>query len=134
MSARERLPYLALALVTIAAGLTVHLAGHALPVRLRDLAGDALWAMMMVWWMGVLAPRAPLWGRAAAALTVCILVEASQAFSPAGLASVRRTALGHLVLGSDFDPRDLVAYAVGVCAAVLAERGGRRRGARPASR
>jgi hypothetical protein len=35
---------------------------------------------------------------------------------------LRATRVGHLVLGSDFDPRDLAAYAVGVAFAVMMER------------
>jgi hypothetical protein len=38
------------------------------------------------------------------------------------LDAVRATRLGHLVLGSDFDGRDLLAYAIGVLGAVGLER------------
>ncbi|MGZ8492750.1 MAG: DUF2809 domain-containing protein [Gemmatirosa sp.] len=37
------------------------------------------------------------------------------------MVALRGTRLGHLVLGTDFDARDLLAYAAGVaCAAALA--------------
>ena len=118
----ERLGYLALAVATIAVGLSVHFAGTVLPSPVRDVPGDALWAVMVVWWMGVLAPRAPLWARVGAALAICVLVEASQAVRTPGLDAIRRTTPGHLVLGSDFDPRDFAAYAGGVVAAAIGER------------
>ena len=38
-----------------------------------------------------------------------------------GLDVVRSTTVGHLVLGSGFDPRDFAAYAGGVLAAVTCE-------------
>lgn len=100
----------------------MHLAGHAFPPAVRDILGDALWAAMLAWWIGALLPGWPLGRRAALALAGSYLVEASQLFHAPGLDAVRRTQIGHLVLGSGFDPRDLLAYAGGVLAAVLLER------------
>jgi hypothetical protein len=48
---------------------------------------------------------------------VAAVVEASQAL-PA-LDTLRHTQVGHLVLGTDFDPRDFASYAAGVLAAGL---------------
>lgn len=126
---RIRLPYVALAVATIFVGLAVHLGGTFLPSAVRDVTGDALWAMMMTWWLGAVAPasRVPL--RGGAALAVCFAVEASQLYRAPALDALRRTTAGHLVLGSGFDPRDLVAYTVGVVTAVLLERALHRRGA-----
>lgn len=129
---RPRLPYLALAVGTIALGLLVHLGGAALGPVARDVLGDALWAAMLAWWLGALAPAASPWRRGAAALAICVAVELSQLVHTPALDAVRRTTPGHLVLGSGFDPRDLVAYAAGVLAAVLLERAASRRRA-PAS-
>jgi hypothetical protein len=121
-SLRARAPYLALAVGTIVAGLAVHLHGGALGPDVRDVLGDALWAAMIVWWVGALAPAARPWRRSAAAFTLCVAVELGQRVHAPALDALRRTTVGHLVLGSDFDPRDLVAYAAGVLAAVLLER------------
>jgi hypothetical protein len=82
---------------------------------------------MLAWWIGALVPRWSLGVRAALALAGSWLVEASQLLPTPGLDAVRGTMLGHLVLGSGFDPRDLLAYAAGVAAAVLVERGWRQR-------
>ena len=52
--------------------------------------------------------------------TLCVFLD------EVGRASSRRTRIGHLVLGSGFDRRDLLAYAAGVLATVLLERAWRR--------
>src|SRR5215510_13766487 len=106
---RRRIQYLVLAIVTIAVGLMVHLAGSALSPAVRDVLGDALWAMMIVWWMGVAAPRLPLWTRGVAALVVCVTVELSQRYHAPLLDALRGTLAGHLVLGSGYNPRDFLA-------------------------
>lgn len=126
-----RLPYLALAVGTIAVGLLVHRGGLPLGTVARDVLGDALWAAMLAWWVGALAPGARLPVRSAWALAVCAGVELGQLLHAPPLDAVRRTTLGHLVLGSGFDPRDLAAYAAGVAAAALLERAVARRRRRP---
>lgn len=127
MATPARAVYAALAVLTIAVGLTVHIAGVALPPTARDFAGDALWAMMMTWLVSALTPRTPLAARAGVSLAICYVVEASQLLHTPSLDAVRATTPGHLVLGSGFDPRDLLAYAVGVLAAAIVDRGWRRR-------
>ncbi|HEV7994083.1 MAG TPA: DUF2809 domain-containing protein [Gemmatimonadaceae bacterium] len=117
----SRASYLALVGITIAAGLMVHRNGHVLGAATQDVVGDALWAMMIVWAVGALAPTARLVVRGASALAICWLVELSQLYHTPGLDAVRRTLAGRLVLGSGFDPRDLVAYAGGVLVAMLLE-------------
>ena len=54
----SRITYLALAAVTIALGLWVHLGAKTLGPDARDVLGDALWGAMMAWFVGVIAPRA----------------------------------------------------------------------------
>jgi hypothetical protein len=117
----SRVAFLALAIATIALGLVVHLHGTWLVPRARDLAGDALWGAMVVWLAGAAAPRARLVVRSAAAWFFCVVLEVSQLYHSTALDAVRRTLAGHLVLGRGFDPRDLVAYAVGVLAAATLE-------------
>lgn len=107
---------------TIAAGLAVHLGGGGLPPALRDITGDALWAAMMAWWVGACFPRRRPLPRAALAYAVCVAVELSQRIHTPTLDAVRGTTLGHLVLGSGFDPRDVAAYLAGVVLALIIER------------
>jgi Protein of unknown function (DUF2809) len=124
---RARLGFVALALGTIAVGLVVHWRGTLLPATLRDFLGDALWAMMMGWWIGALAPNARLASRAGLALAICWIVEFSQLYRGPVLDAWRLTTPGQLILGTGFDPRDLGAYALGVLATVILELTVRRR-------
>lgn len=124
MSAKPRAGrglFAALAAATIVVGLLVHRRGDVLGATARDVVGDALWGMMMAWWVGVLAPHRSRRWRALLAVSLCTAVEVSQLVRWPWLTALRRTTLGHLVLGSDFDARDLAAYMIGVLAAVLLE-------------
>jgi hypothetical protein len=102
--------------------LFVHRSGIMLPAAVRDILGDALWAMMIVWLVSAAAPGARLWTRGAVALGICYAVELSQLIHTPAIDAARATTLGQLVLGSGFDPRDLLAYAAGVAAAVFLDR------------
>lgn len=124
---RVRAVFVALALGTLGLGLLVHSRAWVMPGVVRDKLGDGLWAAMLMWWSGVLAPRAPVWSRSLAVLAFSWTVEASQLFHAPWLESVRGTTLGRLVLGSGFDAGDLWAYALGVLAAALGETIVRRR-------
>ena len=72
--------FLALAAVTIVVGLGVHWRGDFLGPVIQDMLGDALWAAMIAWGMGALAPAASVRTRAIAALAICFAVETSQRF------------------------------------------------------
>jgi hypothetical protein len=124
---RARRTFSALALCTIVVGLVVHWYGTALPAAMRDLLGDALWAMMIAWLIGAIFPQKPIVARAVLALVICWTVELSQAYHQQFLDSLRNTAIGQLVLGSGFDVRDLGAYALGVAAAFGLELAARRK-------
>jgi hypothetical protein len=114
----QRLRYFILAIVTIGAGLIVHFDGRVLSFRVRDILGDALWAMMMVWWMGLALPRVRLSARGVAAFAICAAVELSQRYHTPFLDAARLTIPGQLILGSGYDPRDFLAYAAGGIVAV----------------
>ena len=114
----QRLRYFVLAIVTIVVGLLVHFDGRVLSFRVRDVLGDALWAMMIVWWMGVALPSVRLSVRGVAAFAVCVAVEFSQRYHTPFLDAARLTVPGQLILGSGYDPRDFLAYAAGVVVAL----------------
>ena len=116
---RQRLSYLVLALGTIVIGLLVHLRGALLGPPARDILGDALWGAMIVWLVSAGSPGTKPWIRYGTAYAVCALVEISQAYHARQLDALRATLIGHLVLGSGFDPRDFLAYACGVAAAAI---------------
>jgi hypothetical protein len=118
---RARAGYVAAALATIGAGLFVHWRGDGLGATARDMLGDILWATMIAWWTGALAPNARVVPRSVAALSVCFAVEFSQLYHEPVLDAFRQTRVGHLLLGVGFDPRDLAAYSAGVASALLVE-------------
>lgn len=119
MTKNHKQPLLILLVTTLAAGLTVHLHGLALSGPARDVLGDALWAATIFWTASLAAPQARLLARAALALAICFAVEFSQLVDHSVLNAARGSKLGHLVLGNDFDARDLVAYTAGVAAACI---------------
>ncbi len=117
----ERRTFLGLAIVTIASGLAVHWYGVMLPAAARDVVGDTLWAMMIFWWLGAAVPRWPTGRRAAISLGVCWCVEFSQLYHSHLIDALRGGTVGHLILGSGFDARDLMSYGLGVAIAFWLE-------------
>jgi hypothetical protein len=118
---RTRVSFVALALATIGLGLAVHGWGTGLPPPVDDVLGDALWAMMIAWWIGAALPQTRIQTRGCAALALCWAVEASQLYHAPAVDALRNTTVGHLVLGNDFEARDLAAYALGILTALLLE-------------
>jgi hypothetical protein len=114
-------------MAVIAVGLIVHRGLIPLSPTVRDVAGDALWAAMLYCWVSACLPAHRSTLRALIALSVCTLVEVSQLLHTPALDAARATTLGRLVLGSDFDRRDLIAYAAGVIVALRVEMLARRR-------
>ncbi len=119
---RRRFKYVMLALATIGAGLLVHEVGAGLTPPVRDVAGDALWAAMLFWWVSALFPRARVLVRATAVFAMCAGVEASQLYHTPALDAFRMTTIGQLVIGSGFDWRDFAAYAAGDVVAAAIDR------------
>ena len=117
----RRLRFVALALATIALGLLIHLRGSSLGSTAQDIMGDGLYAMMIAWWIGAVAPNVRLLARSAAAYALCASIEVSQLWHAPVIDVIRATRLGALVLGSGFDPRDLASYACGVAIAAILE-------------
>lgn len=81
--------------------------------------GDALWAVVIYlgWRLLALPPR---WS-AGLALLVSYLVEFSQLLTWPWLVAFRATLIGHLLLGQGFLWSDLLAYTLGVLAAVACD-------------
>lgn len=106
--------------MTIAAGLASRRYPDFFPAFVARYAGDTLWAALVFWILALLWRRGSTSWLAAGALAIAFVVECSQLYHADWIDSIRRTALGALVLGSGFLWSDLVCYAVGVgLAAVL---------------
>lgn len=122
-SARHRrLIYAALVVATVTAGLVLHFHGGSLHPDVRDILGDFLWASMIYWLLAGAAPNSRPWWRVIAAIGICVAVEFSQLIQTEWLEAARSTSIGHLVLGSNYDSRDLLAYGFGVAAAGILDR------------
>lgn len=106
-------PFLA-ACATIALGLLWRSPLLPLPSLVAKYGGDALWAVMVFFLVRGANPRLSIRASSAVALAICWLIELSQLYRAPWLESIRHTRIGHLVLGSTFNPPDLLAYALGV--------------------
>ena len=105
--------YLALAVLTIAAGLATRLYPAFFPPFIARYAGDALWAAMAFWILALGWRRAGTLGLTAGAIALAFAVELSQLYHAPWINSIRSTRIGALLLGSDFLRSDLVCYMVG---------------------
>ena len=114
--------YVALACLTIGAGLASRRFPAFLPEFVARYAGDTLWAAMVFWVLALGWRRASTSRLAASALAVAVAVECSQLYRAAWIDSIRETRIGALVLGSGFLWSDLVCYAVGVGLAVVLDK------------
>ena len=112
---RSRTIYAAAVIGVILLGLASRTYPWIFPAFLQKYPGDALWALMVLLILGFVWPKLPATWLAIFALVVSFTVEFGQLYRPMWLTAVRETTLGHLVLGSTFNPIDLVAYAIGVC-------------------
>lgn len=115
--------WFALLALTVLLGLGSRRFGAHLPSFVAVHAGDTLWATAVFLLLGLVLPRAPTWGVALPAMSFAVAVEVSQLYKAPWIDSIRRTALGGLVLGFDFVWSDLACYAVGVGLGILIERG-----------
>jgi len=111
---RNRLWLLASFITVIALGLTSRKYPFLFPAVFGKYPGDALWALMVFLGCAFFKPRASTWGLAAVALAIACLDEFSQLYQAPWINAIRRTTMGHLVLGSTFSWGDMAAYAVGI--------------------
>lgn len=105
--------YAAAIIVTIALGLLSRRYSAHLPWWLAKNAGDALYATMVFWGLGLVATRASTARLALAAIAFCVAIELSQLYRAPWIDAVRATTPGHLVLGQGFHAFDLVCYVIG---------------------
>ncbi|MDC0741128.1 ribosomal maturation YjgA family protein [Polyangium mundeleinium] len=102
-----------------------------LPAWLSKGAGDALYATMSFWLVGLFVPACRTAAASVVALLFCYAIEASQLYHAPWVDAIRATRLGGLALGYGFHVMDLIYYAVGVSAGAGIERAWRLRRERP---
>ncbi|MCS3844835.1 DUF2809 domain-containing protein [Microbacterium sp. AK031] len=129
--ARRRIALVAVAVAVLVAGLLVHRFGSG---EIGDIAGDALYAVLVYLLFAMLLARSSRTLPAALAIIFCTVIEFLQ------LTDLPRTwALAFppsaLVLGSSFAQRDLLVYPASVLLALIVDaalsRGTRRQRAQP---
>jgi len=118
---RNRLFLFIAIVVTVALGLASRKLPVLFPALLGKYPGDALWSLMVYWGIAWLIPNASIKKVAGLALLVSYADEISQLYQAPWLNAIRRTTLGHLVLGSAFSWLDMLAYTIGVAAGATIE-------------
>lgn len=108
-SRRRRIIAAALLVGTVALGLATH---FVLPDGVTsDVAGDALYTVAIYLGVMLLAPRARPWSLAVVAVGWSFAIELLQ-LTDAPARAAEAFAPARLILGSGFDPRDLLVYAL----------------------
>ena len=80
---------------------------------------------MVYFAIGLCGPSLKSRSTALAALGFSFFIETTQLYHPPWLDQIRSARLGHLILGSTFNPPDFLAYLVGVLLAWIIDFGSR---------
>lgn len=94
-----------------------------LPSFFVKYGGDALWALLVFYAFGFLLRQSTTLQLSFISITFAWAIEFSQLYHAPWIDSIRAMRIGHLVLGSTFNPPDLMAYAVGIAIGAVAEAG-----------
>ncbi|MEU9160982.1 DUF2809 domain-containing protein [Streptomyces sp. NPDC048424] len=125
---RTRLAAAAVALVVVGAGLGLRAVATG---SVAKYGGDALYTVLLLSLVVLVAPRTSPLRAAGSALAVSCAVEFLQ-LSPVPADLSRRSTVARLVLGSTFNPPDLLWYSMGATAGWLVHTAVRSRRVRPA--
>lgn len=120
---RRRFALAALAVFALEAGIALFVDDG----LVRPLVGDALAVILVYLGLRALSPLRPRVALAAA-LGVAVMVELAQLVRLGELLGLGGNRLARVVLGTTFDPVDLLFYAFGALCVALLDPGVRRRG------
>ena len=109
MLKNSRIRYFILILIVIALGITSRKI-----VGVPTFFGDTLYAVMIYFGMRLFFINIKIKKIAMFALLICFAVEFLQLYDVEWMLKIRRTTLGHYVLGQGFLWSDLVYYTLGV--------------------
>ncbi|MCX8107816.1 MAG: DUF2809 domain-containing protein [Verrucomicrobiae bacterium] len=118
---RPRGLYALLTIFVLAVGLVWRSAVLNLPEFVSKYGGDVLWSMFVFLVVALLLPRRTTTVGAVVARIVSAAVEFSQLYHAPWIDAVRASRIGALVLGTKFNPPDLIAYAVGICLGIATD-------------
>lgn len=114
MLKNRRIQYFILIVLTIALGITSRKM-EGVPT----FFGDTLYAVMVYFGMRMLFVNIDLKKTAILALLICFTIEFLQLYDAKWMLEIRRTPLGHYVLGQGFLWSDLAFYTLGIIMAFL---------------
>ncbi|MDV6331848.1 DUF2809 domain-containing protein [Asticcacaulis sp. 201] len=86
----------------------------------RPYVGDSLVVVLIYLTIRAIMPM-PVIPAVALTLIIAVAVEVGQFYNLVGVLGLGDNALARVVLGTGFDPKDLVAYAVGGLGLIIAE-------------
>lgn len=118
---RSRIRYASAAVIVMVTGILWRSVLFPLPSVTGKYGGDALWALLVFIGFGGLFNTASTLRVAVASLGFAWLTEFSQLYHAPWTNSIRDTLIGRLVLGSTFNPPDLLAYVGGIALGAWAE-------------
>lgn len=123
LTCRRLLPLLAL-LLTIAGGLALRRYGYAidLPFVVVKYGGSLLWGAMVYWLLAAIFISSGRFRIAAVALLIAIAVELFRLWHTPDLDAFRLTTAGALLFGRVFSLWNILAYAIGIAAAMALDR------------
>ncbi|WP_040412674.1 DUF2809 domain-containing protein [Desulfosporosinus sp. OT] len=122
LAKRNRFIYSFLVITVMILGLSTRRFSIYLPDWINLYLGDALWALMIFFLLGLLFRAGDTRWVAVGALLFSFSIEISQLYHSQWIDSLRMTRIGGLVLGYGFLWSDLVSYTVGIGSGVLIER------------
>jgi hypothetical protein len=110
-------------LAVIAAGLALRRFGYeiGLTFPVVKYGGSILWGSMVFLLVGILTGSTRIGFMALGALAIAMVVEFSRLYHTPVLDAFRLTTAGKLLLGRVFSHWNILAYAVGIAAAAVAE-------------
>ena len=86
------------------------------------LIGDILYSVMIYFIIQFLLLKPSKYKIALITLIICFTIELSQLYQANGIIAIRKTIIGHYVLGQGFLYSDLIAYSFGVLIAYNLDR------------
>ena len=119
--ARKRSWYIIAIVSVIALGLASRHFPALFPDMLGKYPGDALWALMIFLGWGIIFPKHPTFYIFIYTVAIFCGVELCKFYDANWIKNFRHTTLGHLMLGSVFSWKNLVAYTIGAFAGALGE-------------
>lgn len=114
--------YISIILATVIMGLGSRHFAMYLPKWVNLYFGDFLWAFMIFFIFAIILRDKSTLGIIAFSLIYCYLIEISQVYHSTWIDNIRRTTVGHLILGRGFLWSDLISYTIGILAASVIDR------------